>query len=465
MDRISLVQALLLMTYWYERPDDQKDPSHWMGESLSFAYTIGLHQKSDHNQFDVQKQRLRRRLWWCCYMRDQLITLSMRKPNRIKTKHNIQTLVIDDFDTQPLDTNLVRLLGGIPATSDVAERTTLAKICIEKVKLCICIHHILATQYSETIVKMARENMTPDVLVMLTPRQTTGENTEVIKCEQQLDEWNENLPQDCYFREQRTSGPRTEDLGVLSVHRAVLNMLYLTASSALHRPQVVSELPSRQSTTFNLQRLSLKRAKEAAIGITDIARNLHDHGSSKFLPPVGVPILIPAVMMHLLEIKANPAIGNASIHRFQQCVQVLQGLQEIWFSADYAYSFLEAAVQKSNIEILNETGRRSVQCVADLMDFQDPLTPQTHRHLGRADLERTRVEGASQFGAPELLRSDFAANSAPSMVTTDTTSGTEIDRLFNEEFEALIDFNAFSESFGAGAGLGVDLNGVWTTNL
>jgi hypothetical protein len=33
VDRISLVQSLLLMTYWYETPDDQKDTWHWMGVS------------------------------------------------------------------------------------------------------------------------------------------------------------------------------------------------------------------------------------------------------------------------------------------------------------------------------------------------------------------------------------------------------------------------------------------------
>lgn len=387
-------------------------------------------------------------------MRDQLITLSMRKPNRIKTQHDVQMLAVDDFDTEPLGTNLIRLLGDCPAMSDHAKRKTLAKICIEKVKLCICIHRILATQYSETVVNMARATRAPDVLVMLTPKQAMGQIKGVMKCEQQLDEWNENLPQDCYFRERRTSYPHTEDLETLSVHRAVLNMLYLTASSALHRPQVVSDTPSLQSIAFDLHHLSLRRAKEAATGITKIAESLQDHRLTRYLPPVGVTIMIPAVMISLLEIKADPTIGNASIHRFQQCIQVLQDLQEVWASADYAYSFLDAAVRKSHIEIVQGTKRKGVQDIADIMDLHDLMIPHTDPHRADAESARTGVK------TTRWLRSDSAMHSTALRLMTETTSVAEVNCGFSDEFEALIDFSAFSESFGAGAGLGVDLNGV-----
>ena len=381
-------------------------------------------------------------------MRDKLITLSMRKPNRIKTEHDVQMLVLDDFDTQPWDGNLLRLLGDSTAMSDVATRTTLAKLCIEKVKLCVCIHHILATQYSETIVKMARENMTPDVLMMLTPKQTMSESIEVIKCEQKLDEWNENLPQDCYFRERRISGLRAPDLEVLSLHRAVLNMLYLTASSALHRPHVVSKLSSRQTRAFNLQHLSLERAKEAAVGITDIAKNLHDYGTAKFLPPVGVTVLMPAMMIHLIEIKADPTLENPSMCRFQQCVEILQTLQDIFASADYGYSFVDAAVHKSNIEIVQGTERRRVQGIADLMDFHESVPP------------RACVGESNQSGSPVLPRPDFATASAGGVIVRANESASVSDG-----FEAFINFDAFSDSFGAGAGLSVDFNEYGTTTF
>lgn len=36
-DRLALLQALMLMTYWYENPDDEKETWYWLGIALSLA--------------------------------------------------------------------------------------------------------------------------------------------------------------------------------------------------------------------------------------------------------------------------------------------------------------------------------------------------------------------------------------------------------------------------------------------
>lgn len=90
------------MTYWYETPNDQKDPWHWMGDSLSFAYTIGLHRNPEHSKTSRKMQRLRKRIWWYCFMRDRLIAVSMRKPPRIrKDDYDVPMLMLEDFETGP----------------------------------------------------------------------------------------------------------------------------------------------------------------------------------------------------------------------------------------------------------------------------------------------------------------------------------------------------------------------------
>ena len=85
LDRIALIQALLLMTYWYETPDDQKDSHHWMGIAVSLSHAIGLNRNPENSpSLDETRQRLWRRIWWSTYMRDRLIALGMRRPTRIK---------------------------------------------------------------------------------------------------------------------------------------------------------------------------------------------------------------------------------------------------------------------------------------------------------------------------------------------------------------------------------------------
>lgn len=38
----STIQALLLMSYWYERPADPKGPSYWLSRALGLARIIGM---------------------------------------------------------------------------------------------------------------------------------------------------------------------------------------------------------------------------------------------------------------------------------------------------------------------------------------------------------------------------------------------------------------------------------------
>ena len=80
VDRVSLVQSLLLMTYWYETPDDQKDTWHWMGVAITLAHTIGLHRNPEKSNMEPSKKKLWKRVWWSCFMRDRLVALGMRRP-------------------------------------------------------------------------------------------------------------------------------------------------------------------------------------------------------------------------------------------------------------------------------------------------------------------------------------------------------------------------------------------------
>lgn len=302
-------------------------------------------------------------------MRDRIVALSMRKATRIRNEDfDLPMLTLDDFDIQPPPPKLVHILGKHTAAADVTKRTTLAELCIEKAKLCYCIGHVLAVQYC------SRGEST----VMLTSKgpACAAQLVQVIECEQELSQWYENLPRDCHYRmsgsNERTNAHACKEL---SVHRAVLSMIYLTTVSALHRPQVLSELPS-QSMARNLQQMSRQRVKGAAIKTTEIAHDLHDQDLTRFLPPTGVTVLIPAMVVQLLEIKSgNAAVYDSSSRRFRQCMQVLQRLREMYASADAAFFFLEAAKNKVDVQIPDEKEQREARFTSDLPDHNEAVTP------------------------------------------------------------------------------------------
>lgn len=134
-DRIPLIQSLLIMTYWYETPDDQKDSHHWMGIAVSLAQTIGLHRNPANSAtIEPARQRLWKRIWWSTYMRDRLIALGMRRPTRIKAgDFDVPMLTVEDFDIQalpdpesscvPIECSLLR---------DMEKQRVLAVMCIER---------------------------------------------------------------------------------------------------------------------------------------------------------------------------------------------------------------------------------------------------------------------------------------------------------------------------------------------
>jgi Fungal specific transcription factor domain len=482
-DRISLVQALLLMTYWYETPDDQKDTWHWMGVSLSLAHTIGLHRNPDNSQMDVKRQRLWKRCWWACFTRDRLIALGMRRPTRIRNEDfDVPMLVPEDFDTEPLPPELVRMLGGCPAVRDANKRSTLALLCIELAKLCLCISQVLASQYSVLSHKLGSTTQTT---MMLVPKKSAAQVDEVMKCEHELERWCDQLsPTLQYFIPGTNERSHSNDGEVINVHRALLHMVYSTTSSALHRPQVLPSVP-QVAVAADLQALSRRKVRDAATEITEIARDLYLQDQVRYLPTSGVTVLLPAIIIHLLDIKSSdPNIRNSSLRRFYQCMQVLQRLREMYASADSAFAFLEAAIRKANLDMSSSTPvakptqahRKSSAASSDsapARSLYDALTPPPealHMATNLWYASTLAPEERNLFAALSPPRSDGSLQDIRTSSAAVTLSDVDnIDRdgcmLEKNDFDALINFDGGADLFAAEDGLGVDLDVDWMAGL
>jgi hypothetical protein len=206
---------------------------------------------------------------------------------------------------------------------------------------------VLSVQYSVLSHKLGGSMQTTMILV---PKKSISEAHEVQRCHKALEEWYANLPAEVQYQQPAVQ-TLSEVEGVVQLHSAMLYMIYLTTSSALHRPQVLPASPN-PAMESDLQELSRAKVRHSAVEITKTARSLYKHNLVRFLPTSGVTVLVPAVIIHLLDIKSNdPAIQLVSLQRFHQCMQILQQLREIYASADFATSFLEAAIHKAGIQM------------------------------------------------------------------------------------------------------------------
>lgn len=351
-DRLSLVQSLLLMTYWYSTPEDEKDTWYWMGIAISIGQIIGIHRHPKDSKIDKREKQLRTKIWWSCFMRDRLLALGIRRPIRIRKKDsNVPMLTLDDFDLGPPSEEIKALFGGSEYTGFKPEsRKTAAVMCIELAKLCVCLGHILHTQYSVLGDRPIASEYFGKVVVM--PRQSEKQAQEFVKCNAELESWLQNQDSRCRYTSihQRPTSA-SQDLDMVGFHRALLHLLYLTTLGALHRPQVFHRRPESAIRGVNKQ-ASRRKVTDAAIAITKLAYDLQCHNQLRYLSTSSIPAFLSATLIHLLDIR-NPEedVRNVSIGRFYQCLQVLHQLRDMYASADYAIYFLQTVLESIEVHI------------------------------------------------------------------------------------------------------------------
>lgn len=341
------------MTYWYETPDDQKDTWHWMGVAISLAHTIGLHRNPGTTTMSPSKQRLWKRIWWSCFMRDRLIALGMRRPTRIKDEDfDVPMLVEADFEIQPLADSISVVPFQCTVIRDVNAQRELATMCIAKAKLCLCISHMLKTQYSVLVrVTMKPENTTNSTM-MLFPNKQMDNVGSVNSVDLELSAWAASLPDVCQYRPLNPLDVK-DGKSTIAVQRTILHMVYHTTVSALHRPQFLPSSPTQVPTASRqVQDMSRLRVRDAAAQITRMAGELHHFRLEKYLPTTGVTVILPAMIIHLLEMKSpTPQARDRALKGFRQCMKVMEKLREVYAAADYATGFLDAALRKAAIDV------------------------------------------------------------------------------------------------------------------
>lgn len=340
-----IVQALLLMSFWLETPDGQKDTWHWIGAAISSANSIGLHCSPVNSTTDIKTQKLRRRIWWSCLMRDRIASLGLRRIPRTKDDHDMPMLTLADFDIRPLAADITIIPPKCKMIRDVEMQKDLAMLCISQAKLSLCISHVLSTQYSVLIRDQGMatnqdRNTRPSAVLL--PR-NLEQTKEVNICDSELADWVQSLPSQCISKD-----PTLEEIeggaSTVIVQRTLLHMLYYAALAALHRPQV--------QRRGKLQEDSRIKVHKASCEITRMSQSLHKLGLTGYLYNAGLTVLLPAIIIHLLGLKsANEAIRYKALQRFCQCMQVVDKLRENYAIIDSETQFLDAVIQKSDINI------------------------------------------------------------------------------------------------------------------
>jgi Fungal specific transcription factor domain len=430
------------MTSFYETPDDQKDMWHWMGVTLSLAQTIGLHRDPKNSKMESRQQSLWKRIWWTCFMRDRMIALGTRRPMRIGDEDfDMPMLTLDDFETQEASPKVKEMLEGCSLICDTAQLKELSLMCIQKSKLCVCIGKVLKTQYAVRSHKLGR---TMETTITLLPKNSQADICQVEQCEEAINDWYDQQPPGVIHNIEDSLGQCISE--VITVHRAVLSMVHLALCNTLHRPRSQLISPSEDCNSRELQDQSRHKVRIAANHVTRIVHQIHEMNLTRYLPTSAVTVILSAIVIHLLDAKSDDYDGRRrSVQRYQQCMEVLQRLREIYVSADFATAFLEAAVRRANVPIpcCAQGSEAKVEMqAASLFTLTPPPDASAHDLFSQTSVAPADLVLVDQVTPPASDETDGSASFRASMLADDINSGTIGDMALDTDFDALFDLDA-----------------------
>lgn len=374
-------------------------------------------------------------------MRDRLIALGMRRPTRIKTEdYDVPMLTLDDFEIVPIPDSVTCVPSDTLLARNTDHQRQMATMCIEKAKLCLCISHVLSKQYC---VLNNNQGMANDrTTMMLLPKKSDPETCEVKACDDELQRWLDDLPEDASYQEDFTGNP------AIDLNRALLHMVFFTTLSALHRPQVLPSAPAagpQDEAGTELLEISRRNVRRAASAITSMAQSLDTHGLVRYLPTTGVTVLLPAIIIHLLDIKSSEEdTRRNSLRGFCQCMQVMGKLRDIYAAADYSTAFLEAAIRKAGIQIAAPPEPYINPAQTTTISSGLPVSPETDSSQTVSSVEalvnagkRMELHESSQ-NSPEYstARTPIASITIPRTITPPpdiSSGGVSMDALVTDE--------------------------------
>lgn len=323
------------MSQWAENTDTTKQNWHWTGIATSLAQAMRLTNNPDGLKLPQRAKSLRKRLWWCCFMRDRLLSLGMSRPMRIREgDFDVPLPTVDDFECDILGVAYLRTNEYRTDTRmrtslfDKSTSTKLAQIFISNVKLCVSIGSIFSVQYT-TFMRASQPfddaPSNPSANIMLYPISNQSSDRAFVQMrdstfsllDKDLTEWFRALPEFTHLSELRSQpdpplGYLRQDGSENVRHRttstsfgsdnvpqpasvalqaAILHMSYYATSSALHRPK-------------NRSPLSAQKVMEAAEGMASICAFLNENRLIKYLPVNTITMLLASIIWHMLFLKS-----------------------------------------------------------------------------------------------------------------------------------------------------------------
>ena len=313
-DRVTIVQALVLMGWYWEGPEDvTKNVFYWSRVATIVAQGSGMHRSVEGSQLSKADKRLWKRIWWTLFTRDRSVAVALGRPVHINTDDSDVEMVSED--------DFVEDEGEI--TKEYAQDPLHIQFFLQYVKLCEIMGLVLSQQYSVAS-KARRQNA-----------------IDLTHSDMALADWLQNCPKGVYWEMPRHH-----------FWSALLHSNYYTTLCLLHRAHMPPATNPRDGgyAEDNIYP-SRNIAFQAAAMITSIIENLSAHDELRYCPAFIVYSLFSALIMHVYQMRSSvPSVVQATQERMRVCMNALKDVSRVWLVAKMVYTLFESILGNKVLE-------------------------------------------------------------------------------------------------------------------
>nr|POF00937.1 cutinase transcription factor 1 alpha [Quercus suber] len=333
-DRVTIVQALILMGWYWEGPEGKlsgigdgvtralsdlaadvtKNVFYWSRVAVIVA---------QGSQLSKADKRLWKRIWWTLFTRDRSVAVALGRPVSISIEDSdVEMCTEDDFIDDEVD-----------RPSDYPPDPIHVQFFLNYVKLCEIMGLVLSQQYS------------------VASKQRRNNAIDLTHSDMALADWLSHCPPSVKWDPQHHH-----------FWSALLHANYYTTLCLLHRahmPPSGSPHPGQfngfpEETAYPSRTI----AYQAAAMITSIIEALQSQDQLRYTPAF---ILFSALIMHVYQMRStNQSVVSATHSRLTICMNALRDVSKVWLVAKMVHTLFESILGNKVLEerLQRAAGRR-----------------------------------------------------------------------------------------------------------
>ncbi|KAF2970947.1 hypothetical protein GQX73_g2581 [Xylaria multiplex] len=440
---VCLAQAALLLTYWAPNWSlaTKKPNTAWLGVAIQNAKSAEAHMYSAMPTFspiteptEYKKQKSLKRLWWCCIIRDRLISLGMRRSIQVSRAHfdvsSNSGLGLSDFADEV----------GQSRVYNSETKRRLIEIFIQLGELCSILTDLLTLVFPlDDVPGWGRHNGVEGA-------------EKVRECKVALRRWYKaatiRFPMfGGSNASSKTSGEKHLRHDSVILYTNLMYMFYHSARAALCHHEVLqaamaSASPNLNSSVRGFSNVyeSRHELQDAACGVTECLNELIQRRLARWLPISAISCTAMPLVLHIIDVKLlsqNKRVGATpderrrtalKQQRLNVLIEAMKTYQPQYDGVDYISETIRhivnlaqidpptnpASTAPSSITVVPQDSATSMQPI--ISDWTDILAsnPGSYLRLSMTmDISISKGRLAKETDFPVKLRGLFAHGFSP----------------------------------------------------